>query len=208
LANSGLGLDQRLKALLLGDRVQHVGRLRWKDGVLEVERGIEFWPLFGDTASQEGGGSRFVDASTTRLQVVLRGEAGNSDVLESWILSADGWRVPLRLASDGGLPVRLQGLRYRSFNPQVGLHPRIAARDPLVLELRSPAARQAFLLRIHDWHPAGSPYPGLPADLAAAAQRRAARFVWEPVAAERLPPLRDPPPAAVSKYCLDMRRLP
>jgi len=59
---------------------------------------------------------------------------------------------------------------------------------------------------IHGWRPDGSAYPGLPVDARDAARRRAERFVVDRVAAPDVPPPLESPPAALSPFCLDLRR--
>jgi hypothetical protein len=72
----------------------------------------------------------------------------------------------------------------------------------LIQRQRAVAARAS----IHGWRPDGSAYPGLPVDLEDAARRRAERFVVERVAADSVPDAVEPPRAALSPFCLDLRR--
>src|SRR5262249_35071787 len=62
------------------------------------------------------------------------------------------------------------GLRYRAFVPSPGLHPGLAAHDPL--ELRWESGGRALSIAIHGWIPGGGVYEGLPGDAAEAARRR------------------------------------
>ena len=71
LASAGVGLGEPITRCLRDDSARHIGHAEIGNCRLEVDQAIEFWPLLGDAASQEGGSSRLVDASTTRLQLSL-----------------------------------------------------------------------------------------------------------------------------------------
>ncbi len=208
LQAAGLGLGAPLIECLLQDEARIVGTGELGGCALALERALEFWPLLGDVASQEAGGSRLVDASTARLQVLLRPLSGRTEDLEGWQVAVDGFRVPLRAARDERGPARVIGLRYRSFVPHAGLHPAIGAHGPLEVVLGHPALDTALRVVVHEWRPDGAPYPGLPLDLQDAAARRAERCVVQCTDAAGVPQPREPPPAACTRYCLDLRRLP
>jgi len=207
LAASEFGLDDRVRAVLLEDS----SRSRWTTTFtgceLTLERAVEFWPLVGDVASQEAGGSRLVDSSTVRLQISLRSKGPEGPALAGWQLLVAGHQVPLRSAQDETGEIRLIGLRFRDFAPWRGLHPAIKPYGPLTLTLLHPEMDAALQATLHDWRPDRRPYNGLPHNLDAAAKRRAERFVtWTTPRAE-LPAPKTPPPEAVTDYCFDLRRL-
>lgn len=207
LEAAGLGLGERTRQVLL----EEPARTRWQVDFsgcrLQIERALEFWPLVGgDAEVQESGGSRLVDASTARWQLLLRPEATTEDPdFAAWQLEVDGVRLPLREERDETGVLRLGGVRLREFEPWIGLHPGVKTRMPLTLLLRHPQLPQALRLQLHAWQPAGLPYPGLPADRSEAAARREERLTRESVDAASLNAAVDPPLEAISGYGLDLR---
>lgn len=71
--------------------------------------------------------------------------------------------------------------------------------------LTHPDAEQAVRLTLFNWQPHGQPYDGLPASLDVAVARRHERLVVETLDATDLAAARQPPPAAVSAFTLDLR---
>ena len=206
LESAGVGLGGPITRCLRDDSVRHIGHADISNCRLEVDQAIEFWPLLGDAASQEGGSSRLVDASTTRLQLSLRPASGNRADLDGWQLLAGGYRVPLRDEQDERGALCVMGLRYRSFVPWTGLHPGIGAQGPVVLTLVPPAGRNGLRITLHEWQPQGAPYQGLPATLEEAGKRRNERFVVEELLLDPAAEILPPPSEALSDYCLDLRR--
>jgi uncharacterized protein (DUF2126 family) len=212
LKQAGLGLGSVLEELLLAKDGVVLGSVECGGDRLVVEQALEFWPLVGDVASQEVGGSRLVDASTSRIQVRLdplgSTDAHRADFSEEGLrLSVKGHVVPLRTEQEGGRPVHLMGLRFRSFMPWSGLHPAISAEKTVALTLQH-ASGEAMRATLYPWRPNGEAYPGLPTDPADAAVRRAERFVVERLDAASLPPPAPTPASVTTQYCVDMRRLP
>ena len=202
LEAAGLGLGPQLRALLLrGDRAL-AEPVELQGATLRIEQGVEFWPLLGDVASQEGGGSRLVDASTVRVQVELRAESAAQ--LQEFELAVAGFVMPLRQECEG--KVRVMGVRYRSFKPNMGLHPLLPAAPPLVIELRH-RSRRAVRVTLHPWRPDGGAYDGLPRDLADARARRFQRAVVETLPAGELSALPPAPDNALTPHCFDLRRV-
>ena len=206
LESAGLGLGEPIAARLRDEPARFLGSAEL-DGVrIEIERALEFWPLVGDVASQERGSARMVDPSTTRLQASLRPVPGAESALPTWGLGMGCHRLPLRSEADERGPVRLIGLRYRSFRPDVGLHPLIEPRDRIELILWRPGHERGLRVTIHEWRPDGAAYDGLPADLEAARFRRANRLTAEVMTANPAAEA-DLPATALSPYCCDLRRL-
>ena len=205
LETAGLGLGTPITERLYADDWRHVGHAECAGCRLDVDQAIEFWPLLGDAATQAGG-SRLVDASTTRLQITLRPCGDHPPDLEGWQLLAGQYQVPLRRERDESGAVLIMGLRYRAFVPWTGLHPGIGAQVPIVLTLLPPAAAQGLRVTLHDWQPQAKPYDGLPASLAEAQRRIGERFVVEAIGQSDAPVAVTPPDEALSDYCLDLRR--
>ena len=108
--------------------------------------------------------------------------------------------------------ISMQGCRAAwSFVPRCGLHPTLQAQAPLTLTLKHARFATRYVVQLHEWHPAGLAYPGLPISLEDARVRRADRTTVvkqeEPV-----PPRLDtsesreaPVRPGLSAYCLDLR---
>jgi uncharacterized protein (DUF2126 family) len=207
LERTGFGLAPPLRRTLLNDEFRVLGRVAFDSVELTVKRALEFWPLVGDAAAQERGTSRLVDASTARIELCLRLLPGQRDSdFDGWSITTEGGDLPLRRGGDETGPARLFGLRYRRFVPWAGLHPTLPAEGPIALLLWHPTRRHACRVTLHEWRPDRQAYDGLPGDAEDARARRAQRIV-----AEQVPPPDPPPPpappAALTPWCLDLRRL-
>jgi uncharacterized protein (DUF2126 family) len=175
---------------------------------ISIRQALEFWLLLGDASSQHGT-SRLVDASTHRLELTLRPKSGAGiNTLALLRLRAQDIELPLRTESDGSGPVRIFGVRYRSFVPTRGLHPTLGAQGPVRLLLQNPLECEALEIALYEWRPDGAAYDGLPVDLAQAAARRAARCVARRLPAHEVPPRREAPRGAMTAYSLDLRYVP
>ncbi len=202
---AGLGLGKPITEQLCADNWRHIGRVEFAGCRLDVEQAIEFWPLLGDAAMQEGG-TRLVDASTMRLQLTLRPVIAPAPDLDAWQLLAGRYRIPLRHEQDASGPVLIMGLRYRAFVPWTGLHPGIDAQVPIVLTLLAPGVEHGVRITLHDWQPQGKPYDGLPDSFDEAQRRVRERFVVEEIAVNAVPDALTAPEEALSDYCFDLRR--
>lgn len=158
---------------------------------LTISRALEFWPLFGDVASQEQRSSRLVDASTESLELLEHGGDHPGSLV------VDGRGVPLRPLPSGA---RVAGVRYRVYRPQPGFHPTLSALEPVEVDWYQ--AGQWRRITLHAWQPAGGAYAGLPSSNAEAQARSAAR-VRVGAAAPRPAP---PPTAASGCWRVDLRR--
>ena len=110
-----------------------------------------------------------------------------------------------RVDRDGEQAVRLVGIRYRDFAPWRGLHPAIAPLGPVVIELSHPDLSQAVRVTLHNWHPHGAAYDGLPGSLEIADARRRERLVVEMFDAAQQSAALPRPADAVTGYTLDLR---
>ncbi len=207
LEDSGLPLHDSIKALLIEEPVRQIGQTVFNGCQIELQQALEFWPLVGDVASQENGGSRLIDASTTRLQFTLRLTAENPLQLDGWNLSIDGYHIPLRQEQTAEGSIKVIGLRYRNFQPDIGLHPSIVARSGIVCLLSHPDLHQALQVTYHEWHPEGLAYAGLPENIAEAKQRCQERFTTQVISVKSNHIAKTLPEYAATDYCLDLRRL-
>ncbi|HXX67877.1 MAG TPA: transglutaminase family protein [Polyangiaceae bacterium] len=208
LEAAGLPLAPLLRAELRADQGDFWTSIDCGEVTLTVRRAREFWPLVGD-ASVQHGTSRLVDASSSRIELSIRPKASDRiAALEALQLRACGIELPLRTESDERGPVRLLGLRYRSFVPTRGLHPTLGSQAPLRLHLVDPSQSDALEITIHEWRPDGIAYDGLPPDLAQAAARRTARCTSRRLRATEVGLGVKPPRGAVADCTLDLRYLP
>lgn len=178
LAKAGLGLDPAIEDVLRREEFRRWADVSLPGSTLELRRALEFWPLLGDAASPEQGGtSRLVDSSTKRVELRLRPD--DDDVAgdwREWEASVRGVVLPWRSEHDEHGELRVYALRYRSFAPFAGLHPSLGAQTPIKLALRHPTRGLERTIVLHEWKPGNEPYPGLPDDLADAAARRSERI--------------------------------
>lgn len=198
---NGLGLGPELEGLLLNDPLEPLWQTEFRGVRLELRRAIEFWPLVGDVASQEGGGSRLVDSSTARLELRLRSLAPDAPKLGDWRLSVAGRSLAMRTEQDEQGELRLAGLRYREFNPRRGLHPGVRPLDPVGFTLSHPFLADALYGSLHGWKPDSEAYDGLPGDPQEAGQRLTERLVTRTAPAEQ----REDGPNADGALTLDLR---
>jgi uncharacterized protein (DUF2126 family) len=202
LDDAGLALPPPIAAELASDPWRTWAIVELAGGRLTIRRALEFWSLLGDASHQQGP-SRLVDASTQRIELALRGEG-----LDGFCLRAEDVELPLRAEVDEAGPVRVVGLRYRSFVPSPGLHPTLAAQMPLRLVLTHPIEPEALEITLHEWRPDKAPYDGLPRDLTDSEARRAERCVCRRLSIHEIAPALDPPPEALRSCSLDLRYLP
>jgi uncharacterized protein (DUF2126 family) len=214
LQAAGLGLHDSIRSVLLRESFRRWGQADLPGCVLEIRRGLEFWPLLGDAASPEQGGSyRMVDASTARVELRLRptpdGRADGRDGCDwrGWQVHVAGVVLPMRRETDAQGELQVFALRYRSFVPTWGLHPALPAQTPVQLLLRHPEQAMDYRVSLHEWQPDGDAYAGLPEDLAAASQRRAARVALQVVPRDAGDTPRAAPEHGLGSYCLDLRGL-
>jgi uncharacterized protein (DUF2126 family) len=200
LREAGLGLGDTLESELRShpERIVGTARLGGPGGeaTLTITRAIELWPLVGDASSQEQRATRWIDASTRRLELCVSGPAA-----EAHRLAVGGVRIPLTPAQSA---IAVAGLRIRTFAPRRGLHPDVPPHVPLTITWAPPEGDAGLEITLHDWRPGGGAYDGLPLDDDEAARRRAERFVVRPcdAAGARWD---EPPPGALRGITLDRR---
>lgn len=205
LDTHGFGLDEAVQQILLNDPCESSWSREFSGCIFELKRAVEFWPLVGDVASQESGGSRLVDSSTLRLQIGIRPGTSNKLNFNAWRVRVANIEIPLRQAENKTGSLRLSGLRYRDFTPWRGLHPTLSAQGPLNIILEHPELETALSATLYNWHPKGEAYDGLPSNLSDAATRRNERLVFKTVPRQQLPSAQKPPASAVSHYTCDLR---
>ncbi len=112
----------------------------------------------------------------------------------------------MRLEQGEQAPIKITGIRYRNFQPGIGLHPGIASRDSITFVIAHPGLDEALEITYSEWQPQGLPYPGLPEDMAEAEQRRNERFITKIVPFKNSDQFKTPPGSALTDFCADLRR--
>lgn len=206
LRERGFGLDEMLETRLLDDGYRIIGSLELGTCTLTVTRALEFWPLVGDSASQETGTSRLIDSSTSRIEILLRPKSGLAMDLKPWQGAVAGCGIPLRTEQDEDGPALVYGIRYRAFQPWRGLHPTLGIQAPPAFMLLNGRSGRAYRITVHEWQPEGGGYPGLPADWTESERRRAERLVLEEVPGANFRAAA-PIGEASTECCIDLRWL-
>ncbi|HTB21990.1 MAG TPA: transglutaminase family protein [bacterium] len=121
---------------------------------LELRAALEPWPVLAEE-SLAGSVSRAVDASTERVQVLLR------DARPGLILSCAGRRVPMRPTDVPGIQVG--AVRYKAWDQPSSLYSDVPAVSPLVLELIDPVQQRSLGgCAWHASHPGGRSFELMP----------------------------------------------
>ncbi|HEY4058770.1 MAG TPA: transglutaminase family protein [Kofleriaceae bacterium] len=163
LDEHGLGLPVVLRRELEAFRSPGI-TCRLGDATLSLRPALEFWPLVGDVASQERSGSRLVDSSTQRWELLMEGGGPER------VAVAGKWAT-LHALPDGS---RAVGVRRRVYQPSPGFHAGLPPTDPLVVEWAHAGRSQR--IELFAWKPDSGPYDGLPASEADALARRQDRI--------------------------------
>ena len=169
LASHGFDFDLTWLAPFLEFRFPRLGSVHVAGTTLELRSAIEPWPVLGEEVGRTGT-ARYVDSSTERIQVLVRGLTEGRHVV-----TCNGRPVPLQRTEQAETFVA--GVRYKAWKPPSGLHPMLEIDAPLVFDLIDRwTGRSLGGCRYHVSHPGGRSYHRLPVNANEAEARRASRF--------------------------------
>lgn len=198
LSAHGFAFDPHWLRAAFDFRCPELGKMELGDGVVELRRAFESWPLM----AEENQGShmvRVVDNSSDRIQVTL----SDPDLLQQGTLLANGIEVPF--SEVGGQLIC--GIRYKCASAYPALHPHVPIQSPLSLEwvdYKTEKTRQA--MHYHYWNPKRQAYSSRPKTAKEAAKRRADRWLPAEGLIGRKATIQKPKLAHEYRYTLDLRR--
>ncbi len=150
-------------------RFPEYGRREWEGISLQLRMALEPWNVLGEETTSFGT-SRSVDSAIERVQVQIQGF-----VPERYILSCNGYRVPLQPTGKNGEYVA--GVRFKAWAPPLTLHPHLPAQQELVFDLYDLwNSRSLGGCTYHVSHPGGRAYEKYPVNSFEAESRRISRF--------------------------------
>jgi uncharacterized protein (DUF2126 family) len=136
---------------------------------LELRNAVEPWHVLGEEVTTAGT-ARYVDSSTERIQVSVKGFVDGRH-----LLICNGRPIPLTATGTPGDYVA--GVRYKAWRPWSSLHPTLDVDSPLSFDLVDRATRLSLGgATYHVVHPGGRAYGGPPVNALEAEARRSRRF--------------------------------
>ena len=150
-------------------RFPRIGAFSQRDVQVELQTALEPWHVLGEQPGP-GGTTRYVDSSLERLQVKVRGLAG-----DRFLVTVNGRALPLHPTGTNGEGVA--GVRYRAWQPGECLQPTVGVHSPLTFDLYDTWNRRSLGgCTYHVAHPGGRNYSAFPVNAFEAESRRLARF--------------------------------
>ncbi len=199
LARAGFAFDPEWFKPHLEFRCPLIGTVHIQGVEIELRQALEPWLVLGEEGSS-GGTVRYVDSSTERIQIYVRGTVG-----ERYQVTVNQVLLPLY---PGPLPHEaVAGVRFRAWRPASAMHPTLPVDSPLVIELYDRWNQRSMGGCVyHVMHPGGRNDQVFPVNAFEAESRRLARFSatghsvgnWTPIQPETL---------LDSPYTLDLRTI-
>lgn len=136
---------------------------------LELRMALEPWHVLGEE-NVNSQTARTVDSSTERLQVKVTGL-----IHDRHLITCNKRRLPLH--SSGMKGEYFAGVRFKSWNPPLTLHPNIPVHVPLVFDIYDTWLKRSIGgCTYYSTHPGGVNYAHLPLNAKDAEARRVSRF--------------------------------
>ncbi len=199
LASSGFAFDAEWFKPHLEFRCPLIGTVQVRGVEIEVRQALEPWLVLGEEGAS-GGTVRFVDSSTERVQIHVRGTVG-----ERYQVTVNQVLLPLY---PGPAPHEaVAGVRFRAWRPASAMHPTLPVDSPLVIELYDSWNQRSLGGCVyHVMHPGGRNDQIFPVNAFEAQSRRRARFSatghsvgnWTPIQAHT---------SMDTPYTLDLRAI-
>lgn len=179
-------------------RFPKYGSVQYEGIRLELRMALEPWHVLGEENVNRQT-ARTVDSSTERLQVMVNGL-----ILERHIVTCNKRRLPLQSTGKNG--EYIAGVRFKTWNPPLTLHPTIPVHVPLVFDIYDRRLRRSIGgCTYHTTHPGGVDYVSLPVNAKDAEARRVSRFETFGHSPDRYDP-KEELPNDEYPYTLDLRR--
>ena len=169
LRDAGYGFQSDWFDAQFDFRFPKLGEITQRGINLELRTALEPWHVMGETGAI-GGTVRFVDSSTERLQVKVRGLTDSRHVI-----TCNRQQVPLHPTGVEGEFVA--GVRFRAWKPPLGMHPEINPHSPLVFDVIDTWYDKAIGgCTYWSTHPGGRNYETFPVNHQEAESRQRSRF--------------------------------
>lgn len=166
-----------------------------------LRQAIEPWPVLGEQPTSTGTVARSVDASTDRLEILIR----TTKPFEFPVISINGHRAPLIKQGDCEA---ICAVRYRLFDLECSLQPQVKAHSPLEFEIIDRLSGNVLnAFDYLNWKAKAGDYDGLPRNPKEARGRVEERLLDQP---EKEGKPRVPKSFESDKrapYTIDLRRL-
>jgi uncharacterized protein (DUF2126 family)/transglutaminase-like putative cysteine protease len=172
LAAAGLPVEAQWFEPHLAFRFPVLGAIERPGVCLELRQALEPWLVLGEQ-SGPGGMTRTVDSSLERVQVLVRGTAG-----DRYAVACNGCLLPL--APTGLAGERVAAVRFRAWRTADGFHPTIPPHTPLTFDIVDTwSSRSIGGCRWHVARPDGCNPEAPPVNAREAEARR--RALFEPI---------------------------
>ncbi|MDL5048017.1 transglutaminase family protein [Oscillatoria amoena NRMC-F 0135] len=202
LGGEGFDIPADLFDPILDFRFPVIHRAEFSDAEAVIRQAIEPWPVLGEQPTAAGTVARSVDASTDRLEILVRAQ----NALKFPTLSVNGCRAPLVVQSDHEA---VCAVRYRLFDLVQSLQPHVKAHSPLSFEwIDRGTGLVTHAFDYLNWKPKSGGYDGLPRNEQEARQRVSERLIDRPEKVGKPSQPRAFHNHSRAPYTLDLRAVP
>lgn len=169
LKDAGYAIDIEWFRPIFEFRFPKYGCAQFDNIQLELRMALEPWHVLGEE-NVNSQTARTVDSSTERVQVKVTGLTPGRH-----LVTCNQRRLPLHFSGKNG--EYFAGVRFKSWNPTLTLHPNLPVHVPLVFDIYDTWLKRSIGgCTYHSTHPGGVNYARLPLNAKDAEARRASRF--------------------------------